>query len=376
MKLLQKAENLQAFGKIGFLGFAKAGKTYTSNMMAIGLHELIKSKKPIAFLDTETGSDYMIPLYKKANIELLVAKTRAFEDLLNVTREASKECDILIVDSVSHIWTDLIESYMKKKGKKSLAFQDWNVIKPTWREFTDLYLISKLHIIICGRAQFEWDYFENEEGKMELYKAGTKMRAETEFGYEPSLLIEMERIKEAGKITHRAKVIGDRAQLLDGMEFDNPTFSEFLPHFQALNLGGEHKPLDVSRNSQDMFEHDTGRPDWQVKKTKKEIALEEIQGTMLKLWPSTSAQDKTMKADFLEFIFNTRSWTAVSEQPLELLENVKRKLRDFEKAYLEMKEPDISMAWDFTHQPDDDIPNFSLQESQNDPQAARSQESL
>jgi hypothetical protein len=263
---------------------------------------------------------------------------------------------------------------MKKKGKKSLAFQDWNVIKPTWREFTDLYLISKLHIIICGRAQFEWDYFENEEGKMELYKAGTKMRAETEFGYEPSLLIEMERIKEAGKITHRAKVIGDRAQLLDGIEFDNPTFNEFLPHFQALNLGGEHKPLDVNRNSQDMFESDTGRPDWQVNKTKKEIALEEIQGTMLKLWPSTSAQDKTMKADFLEFVFNTRSWTAVSEKPLELLENVKRKLRAFEKAYSEMNEPDISMAWDFIHQSADAIPNFPSPESQNDPQAARSQE--
>jgi len=372
MGLLQKAENLQAFGKIGFLGFAKSGKTYTSSMMAIGLHKLIKSKKPIAFLDTETGSDYVIPLFKKEGIELIAAKTRAFEDLLKITQEASESCDILVVDSVSHIWTDVIESYLKKKGKKSLAFQDWNVIKPTWREFTDLYLISKLHIIICGRAQFEWDYFENEEGKMELYKTGTKMRAETEFGFEPSLLIEMERIKDSGKLIHRAKIIGDRAQLLDGQEFDNPTFDNFLPHFQALNLGGEHNPLDVTRNSQDMFEHETGRPEWKAKQTKKDIALEEIQGSMVKLWPGATKEEKASKGDFIDVVFGTRSWTAVSEQPLEILENVKHRLRKFEGFYSEMTEPDISMAWDATSQQDDDIPDFTPPESQDGGQATTS----
>ena len=83
MKLLKPAAKELAFAKVGFLGFAKSGKTFTATQMAIGLADIIKAKT-IGFLDTETGSDFMIPLFEQVKLDLVVAKTRAFKDLLAI----------------------------------------------------------------------------------------------------------------------------------------------------------------------------------------------------------------------------------------------------------------------------------------------------
>src|SRR6185503_10075486 len=98
---------------------------------------------------------------------------------------------------------------------------------------TDFYLNSKLHIIICGRAGFDYDYEENEETqRKELIKTGIKMKTEGEFGFEPSLLVEMEAVQNLAQgggrgkknaapkagvsVTRRAVVLKDRFSVIDG----------------------------------------------------------------------------------------------------------------------------------------------------------------
>ena len=183
-KFFKQAIAQNAYLKAGILGFAGSGKTYTASLMAMGLHKYIGSKKPVTFMDTETGSDYRIKDFEKNNIELLVSKSRSFAEMLNLIDEAEKISDIMIIDSISAVWFDFMESFKKKKGRRFIQFQDWGILKPTWRlEFTDArYLNSKLHIIICGRAGYEYDYSADEDGRKELHKTGTKMKAETEFG--------------------------------------------------------------------------------------------------------------------------------------------------------------------------------------------------
>ena len=230
--------------------------------------------------------------------------------------EVEKQGEILIIDSISHFWKDLMESYLKKTEKKRLAFHDWNVLKPMWQEFSDRFLNSRLHIIMCGRAGYEWDYFD-DDGKMELIKVGTKMKVETEFGYEPSLLIEMERSKnkESKAIEHIAYIIKDRSSLLDGKTFVNPTFENFLPFFKFLNLGGEHKGIE-EKDSQDLFEDETGRPDWKIEREQKQITLEEIEGEMVKTFPGQSTKEKAIKVRILEAIWGTKSWTKIQSLSL------------------------------------------------------------
>src|SRR4051812_32554365 len=44
------------------------------------------------------------------------------------------------------------------KKRSRLHFEDWGYLKSEWRKFTDRFVNSQLHIIVCGRAGFEYDY--------------------------------------------------------------------------------------------------------------------------------------------------------------------------------------------------------------------------
>jgi len=332
-----KAQN--AYAKIGILGFAGSGKTYTSSSIAIGLYKYIKSKKPVCFMDTETGSDYMINRFKKEGIDLLVSKSRSFTEMLHAIDEAEKISDIMIIDSISAVWFDFMESFKKKKGRKFIQFQDWGILKPTWKnEFTDpRYLNSKLHIIICGRAGFEYNYDTDADGRKELHKTGTKMKAETEFGYEPSLLLEMESVKEEnptgqGKVLkHYCTVIKDRADILDGKVFLNPTFEHFKPAIDALNLNGEQVGIDLNKDSQDVFDDD-GYSDWSREQKDRTIQLDKIKELLSYHYPGRKEEQQKKKKDMLNDIFNTMSWEEIS------LEEKKYSSEILKEGYNSMKE--------------------------------------
>lgn len=344
--ILQPIKKETAFLKAGILGFAGSGKTHTAMLIAMGTVNHLRSKKPIAILDTEAGTDFWISRLEKKKIEAIRAKSRAFQDLMMIVGEAEKTSDILIIDSISHIWKNFLESYMKRLNRTRLQFQDWNVIKPEWGKFTDVFLNSKLHIIMCGRAGWEYDYFEDETGKKELMKTGTKMKAESEMGYEPSLLLEMERVRaEDGAVgqkwIHRCHVLKDRADVIDGKMFDDPTFECFLPHFQELNIGGEHLVLDMTRTSEEVFDKEGLTEDARIEKRRK-ILLEEIEGILVAKYPSTSGHDKQAKLEMVENVFDTKSWTKISMLPIATLENrldcLKKEIRHLEESQGKVEE--------------------------------------
>lgn len=329
---LKPAVNEQAYLKCGLLGFPGSGKTFTATQIAIGLHKHIESKKPVSFLDTETGSDFVLPLFNKAKIKLLVAKSRAFVDLLDISREAEIESDILVIDSISHFWTDLMESFKKKKGLDRLLFQHWGPIKQEWRAFTDFYVNSKLHIIVCGRAGWEYDFQEDSEGVKELIKTGTRMKTEGEMAYEPSLLLEMEKVRMGeGKVgqsfVNRCWVLKDRFDMINSKYFDKPSFKDFLPHIELLNIGGKHFGVDTEKDSTGLFEGKESRSE-EFKKQK--IFLDEIQNELVLKWPSQSTADKKMKIETLRSIFGTGSWTAIEGMKSSVLEEGLKKIKQIE----------------------------------------------
>jgi hypothetical protein len=319
MALFRKAEVTSAFLKMGVMGFAGSGKTYTATQTAIGLVQHMREKKiayankPIFFIDSETGSDWIKPFIEEAGIELFTAKTRAFKDLTAAVREAEANASILLVDSVTAFWKELGDSYMKAKGRQRLQFEDWGWLKKEWGRFTDLFVNSNLHIILCGRAGYEYDYFEDEEtGKKNLEKTGIKMKAEGEMGYEPSLLVLMSRHMDvaSNKVWRTASILKDRSTKIDGKEFVNPSFKSFLPHIEFLNLGGHQLGVDTSRTSENDIPPDAPRDRNSIRR---EICLEEIQALMVKHHPTMSGEDKKEKAKLLVEFFDTTSWTEVEK---------------------------------------------------------------
>src|SRR5712691_6028000 len=111
------AENDSAFLKMGIFGFQGSGKTWTACNVAIGLHAHIKSIKPIGFIDSETGSSFQVARFKKAGIVLQVDRTRSFERLCADMKEAEKSFDILIVDSITHFWRELMQAWKHKRNR-------------------------------------------------------------------------------------------------------------------------------------------------------------------------------------------------------------------------------------------------------------------
>jgi hypothetical protein len=317
--LFKKAEMTSAFLKMGIMGFQGSGKTYTATQTAIGLIQMMRQRdlphgaKPAYFLDTETGVDWVSPQFSKAQIELRTAKTRAFKDLRVAVEEAEGEGSILIIDSISAFWAELTESYAKQKNRqRGLEFQDWAFLKRTWRLFTDQFINSQLHIVLCGRAGYEYDYFENESGKKELEKTGVKMKAEGEMGYEPSLLVFMERQTDPDslKVTRTATVLKDRSTLLDGKKIINPTFASFSPHIQSLNLGGTQFGVDTKRSSESLIPKDAPRDKIAMRK---DVVAEEIQSLLVLHIPGQTQEDKKRKIALLEKHFGTTSWTKIEK---------------------------------------------------------------
>ena len=333
MSLLKPAANKMAYAKVGLYGTAGSGKTRTAAEIAIGLHKAIGSTKPIVGFDTEPAFSFILPLFQKANIELLVSdESRALSDLMMFMDETEKVSDIAIIDSITHVWRDAQESYLnrlnkqrKANGKKplyALEFQHWRPIKAAWAEFTDRFLSSKMHVIVCGRAGNVYEYQDKDDGsgKKELITTGTRMATEKELGYEPSLLIEMLADRQDGKIVNVALIQKDRSDTLNGREIQYPNYKKLEGHFKALNIGGEHFGSMEQRDSENMFP-DADESGWDRESRMRTIYSEEIAELMKKHHPSQSVEDKQKRADLLEQFFDTRSWTAVENMRSEILKS-------------------------------------------------------
>jgi hypothetical protein len=322
---LKLATNTSAFLKMGVMGKQGAGKTKTAGKVAIGLVQYLKEKgiayadKPVAFFDTETGSDYLIPDFEAASIPFMVEKAKTLKALLETMDTAERECSVLIIDSITHPYRELIAAYLKQKNRTFLQIDDWNYIKGDygWAQFTRRYINSKLHIIMCGRAGDDLEQYVDENGKRQLEKVGTKMKTEAETGFEPSLLVLMELLErnERGQgvlreriFVNRATVVKDRWDKINGNQFDDPGFAEFLPHISRLALGGEHVGVNDTGDSRPILH--TEKRDWQP--VQRKIVLGEIQDIMVLHIPGQTAAEKQRKIALINKHFNA-GWVEVEE---------------------------------------------------------------
>lgn len=330
MSLFKEAKNTAGYFKGGILGFPGAGKTKTASLIAIGLHKYIKSDKPIFFYDTETGSSYVEKDFSSAGIKLMRVQSRAFTTLLGAGKEAEQEGGIFLIDSITHPWREIITAFKRKRNIEKVQFQHWDAIKTEWSPFTEFFLNSKCHIIMCGRAGYEYDFEKDEEGKNELIKTGIKMKTEGELGFEPSLLIEMFADKDVDSktgringIINKAFIIKDRFGEINGKTFDMPTFETFMPHIKHLNIGGEHEII-TQENSQSIFDTDKSVAH---RLKQRDILMENLQSEMPLRFNSRTDEGKKLGASFLRETFGTLSWLEIGSMSNERISDGLEKLK-------------------------------------------------
>lgn len=339
MVLFQTATSTQAKLKAGIFGGAGSGKTRTATEIAIGLVKYMKSPKPVYFQDTETGSDFVKPLFDAAGVELRVMKKRTFKDLLEGAKEAEQGGSILIIDSETHIWEDFKKQYLRETGQAFIELWDWAKLKEKWQEWTDFFVNSDLHIIRCGRAAAVYEQQEELRGgnrKNSAVKVGSKMKTESEGGYEPSLLLEMEKVfvKKQGKTggnglyLRKCHVVKDRFDAIDSKDFEDPKFDDFLPHIKLLNLKAAQQGVDTSKSKDTMF--DLQGNDEKARRAKRRAILcEEISGLLSKYLGGSADKMKLARQELVFEQFGTRSWKALEEDwqavPLEKIEELMRR---------------------------------------------------
>lgn len=340
--MFKKLENNRPFIKMAFQGFAGDGKTYTAVQCAIGLHKQIKSKKPIAIFDTEKASKALIGVFSDAGIECVVDDEHRSLKALN---EAIAWCenggaDILVIDSITHVWEEFLQSYMNQKRKTRLEFQDWGVIKPQWKQqFSTPFVKANVHIFFTGRAGYEYETEKDEQtGKREIHKSGIKMKAETETAFEPDILVLMEKhqdlLGDVKKITRVATVLKDRTTKVDGKTITNPTYQDFKPAFDIF-LNGTAKP-DTMREITDTFAENEERGfAW---KKEREILIAEIEKTFDYMKFGTTQNDKQLKAAILKKIFGFVSLDALDSITNEKLKKGEGLLKGFAEDYISYME--------------------------------------
>jgi hypothetical protein len=317
--------------KGGFYGEAGSGKTYTAAQTLIGLHKFMKSKKPIYFLDTEKGASFVKKsLFDPAGVPLEVLTSRDFRTMKDAIRESEREAFGLIVDSISSIWDQFKKKFLEDTKQKFIELWDWQPLKAEWAEFTNLYLNSNTHIILCGRAASIYEQSEEVRGgktKKVAHKVGTKMKSESEQGYEPNLLCEMEKVHEdeSGLYIRRCHVIKDRFAIIDSKDFDNPRFEDFWPHIEMLDLGATETSISNGNPDEKLFDMN-GDGELAKRGKRRGILCEEIQALIVQYFPGTTVKEKKIKIDLLLKLFGVRAWKSVEEDwkavPLEKLEAV------------------------------------------------------
>lgn len=334
----QPLENTRPFLKAAFEGFSGTGKSFTAGLVAVGLHDLLKSTKPIAIYYTERAgrgalTHFFNTVHKK---QAIIRESRSLVDLLQTIKLCEEGAsDILLIDSITHVWESFIAAYMKEKRISRIQFHHWGQIKPDWKsKFSDTFLEAQLHIIFTGRAGYEYDHYEDEEGVKQLEKTGVKMKVEGETEYEPDLVVLMEKVKSMDrnqmKIDRRALIVKDRNNVIDGKSFMNPDFKIFQKTIEIM-LSGTAKKENFNETN-DSFGDDS---QFEQARKQRVILLEEIKAIFDQLELGTSVAAKAFKADLSEKIFKVRSWTAVEELPMNDLQSGKNLLDSYKAWFVE-----------------------------------------
>lgn len=343
--------------RVGLFGPPSSGKTLTSLLIALGISKELNGGAGIALVDSEGIEEFVEPICKAEQVPLFVAPAHTFVEMCEALTEAEQAglC-AFVVDHYDGMFRELTEGQKAKlnlQGRK-LPYQHREELVRLWDAWVRQFRASPCHCVFNGRLAWDWGDDEDESGENIKVKLGTKMRGESDAGYEPNLLIELEAIQDltkrhkktrskAGTITHFAHVLKDRRMILNGRSFSwkdlngyeaggyKAVWTALAPHFAGSSGSRDTRAVSVGRSSAELFEPVRGESAFAERERRVAIAIEEIQGALNTIWPSVNGtEDKRLKNIVLESLFKTKSWTKIATFAPEVLESAWKVMQSFE----------------------------------------------
>ncbi|GAA0500730.1 ATP-binding protein [Streptomyces olivaceiscleroticus] len=176
--------------RIALTGPSGSGKTYTALSLATGM---IPEGGTIGVIDTERGSaSKYAGLFTFKTMKLPSYEPQALIRALAIA--ASRGIDVVIIDSLTHFWSGRggalaqVDAKTEASRSKNAFTSGWKDVTPLLLDMLDAILSYPGHVIGTMRVKTEWVIQENDRGKKEPTKVGTKLDQRDGMDYEFDLV--------------------------------------------------------------------------------------------------------------------------------------------------------------------------------------------
>lgn len=237
MSGFKRATKAKAKLRAAIFGPSGAGKTYSSLRIATGLAD----GGTIAFIDTERGSaSKYSDLTAFDVLELDDKSVAGYIDAIGMAADAGYA--VLIIDSLSHAWQELLEEIerLAKAKYRGNTWSAWSEGTPLQRKLVDAILTFPGHIIATMRSKTEWQTTSDANGRNRPVRVGLAPEQGKGVEYEFDLLLEL-------STDHIANVIKDRTGKFQDKLIDRPgeMFGTQLAQWLADGVSStpEQKPV-------------------------------------------------------------------------------------------------------------------------------------
>lgn len=199
-------------------GPAGSGKTYTALRIATGMAAWLAEQKKraakIAVIDTERGSASKYADRFKFDVNDL--EDRTIDGYTRAIADAGGY-DVLIIDSLSHAWRELLLEVdrVAQKEKRGNKFAGWSWGSPKQKDFVEALLACPAHVIATMRCDTEWQTTAGADGKARPVRIGLKPEQGKEIEYEFDLLLQFDQ-------DHNATVLKDRTGKWQDVMIEKP----------------------------------------------------------------------------------------------------------------------------------------------------------
>lgn len=224
----QKAVKSKAKLRAALFGPSGAGKTYSALSIATGM---AGTSGRIAFIDSERGSASKYA--DKFTFDVVDLDEKNIDEYVHNIEEAARDgYDVLVIDSLSHAWQELVESIDKLAQAKyrGNTWSAWSEGTPKQRKLVNAILSYPGHVLATMRSKTEWQTSKDDRGKNTPQRVGLAPEQGKGIEYEFDLLLEL-------SPEHLAHIIKDRTGKYQDQVIEKPGKAFGMDLVAWLNSG-------------------------------------------------------------------------------------------------------------------------------------------
>lgn len=226
--MFQRATKTKRKLRLAFFGPSGSGKTYSALAIASGMSDRV------AVVDTE---HYSASLYADTfTFDTQTLEQPGIDEIITAITEA-REYDVLIIDSITHPWQELLADIdqLAKAKYKGNTWSAWSDGTPKQKRLIRAITTFPGHLIVTMRSKTEWTTTETKSGHEQPQRVGLAPEQGKGIEYEFDMLGEV-------SAEHIVQIIKDRTGKYQDalLEKPGPEFGRDLVAW--LETGADPEP--------------------------------------------------------------------------------------------------------------------------------------